>query len=309
LSAKSTTTFDSLEGNANLLQDSFTMNNTQLRDRKAVVLIGYDIEARVSYGDSKSTRLFLEKAVPLHRSFGIPCTGFVLGQTLLENIDEFQETAEDPLWNIEQHTFSHRAFRDVEPINETWKRAKGASIDTIYREISQANILIKEIFGRQCKGICAPKGYYNGLRGRPDILKVLQANSIKFVRSYGRNEDDWMPVAFDIQPFWYKEDGYPEILEIPTQGWQDNIWKRNFGWDNKHGFHAYMKASLDYVVEKQLIWSIAFHDWSCIRGDPDLDIIKYFFEYALNMDVQFMSHLEFFETLNEEEKKSVRTIC
>ena len=185
---------------------------------KSIVLVGYDIEARSAYGDSKSTRLFLENAVPMHKTFGISCTGFVLGQTLLENVDLFQKVSGDPLWNIEQHTFTHVPFRNVEPLNEKWKSAKGVSIDTIKREVSQASGTIQEILGIPCKGICAPKGYFNGLRGRADILETLQDNSIEFVRSYARNKDDWMPVSFDVQPFWYGGMDFLKYLKCWRRG-------------------------------------------------------------------------------------------
>jgi len=195
------------------------------------------------------------------------------------------------------------------PLNEKWKSAKGVSIDTIKREVSQASGVIQEILGIPCKGICAPKGYFNGLRGRSDILEVLQANSIRFVRSYARNKNDWMPVSLDVQPFWYGEDGFHEILEVPAQGWQDIIWRRTFGWNNKPDFLRYLKKSVDYIVENQLVWSCGFHDWSCIREDPELSVMKIFFEYAIKQGATFMSHFKFFEMMKKEKDEYGCSFC
>lgn len=267
-----------------------------------IILAGYDIEARAEYGDGKSTRLFFDNAVPIHNNLRIPCTAFALGQTLLENVELFQKISAEPMWNIEQHTFSHVPFRSIEPCDENWKSVKGATIADISYEVSKANELIQRILGITCNGLCAPKGYFNGLRGRKDILRVLEADSIKFVRSYGRNENDWQPVPFEVQPFWYEEDGFPDILEVPMQGWQDTIWRRTFGWNNRSGFLKYLRESVDYVLQKHLVWSCAFHDWSCIREDPDLNIMKEFFKYALKKGATFLSHLAFYEMMKKEKE-------
>jgi len=276
-----------------------------------IILIGYDVEARSASGDDTSTRLFLEKAVPLHSSFKIPCTAFILGQTLMENIESFQQIRGDSLWDIQQHSFSHIAFRQFGPASQDLLLKSGVDpdIDVIRQEVSKANELFREILGITCRGICAPKGYFNGLRGRADILTVLESHGIRFVRSYGRNEKHWQPVSFHIQPFWYIEDGFPQILEIPIQGWQDTIWRRVFGWDNKSGFLQYLRESVEYVTQNHLIWSCCFHDWSCVKNDVDLDIMKEFFEYALKKGAVFLSHLDFFEMIRKEKEQIEYSLC
>jgi len=277
--------------------------------KQAIILIGYDVEARNSYGDFYSTRLFLERAVVLHDYFQIPCTTFVLGQTLIENKVLFRELLLNPLWNIEQHTFTHIPLRNVSPVCEMHKAVKGASLETIEHEISTTNELFLDILGIRCKGLCAPKGYFQGLKGRKDILSILSKNGIHFVRSYGRNEKDWQPVAFEIQPFWYEQEGAPEILEIPSQGWQDTIWFRVHGWNNRNGFVNYLKTTIDHVVQNRLVWSCGFHDWSCAKVDPGLDILKDFFEYALNKGAVFMTHLEFYNKMLREKNEGEDSIC
>jgi len=268
-----------------------------------IILVGYDVEARDSYGDFTSTRLFFEKALPLHTSFQIQCTAFVLGQTLIENPEVFIKLQDNHLWNIEQHTFSHVPLRSVKPKNEVCKSVEDESLEILTQDISSAVVIFKNLLGIQCKGICAPKGYFNGLKGRKDIIEILADNGLRFVRSYGRNKDDWQPVPFKIQPFWYEEEGFPQILEIPGQGWQDTIWRRTFGWNNNQGFIEYLKRSVDYVLQNNLVWSCYFHDWSCIREDSDLRIMNAFFEYALKRGARFMSHLELYEIMKQEKER------
>jgi peptidoglycan/xylan/chitin deacetylase (PgdA/CDA1 family) len=229
----------------------------------------------------------------------ISCTAFILGQTILENINLFKKLRNEPLWNIEQHTFSHIPLRTVKPKYELNKSVKGESLEIIERDIARANKLFEDILRIHCKGLCAPKGYFNGLNDRSDILKILASNGIQFVRSYGRNIQDWQPVPFEIQPFWYEEEGFPDILEIPGQGWQDTIWRRTYGWTNKKGFLDFLKDSVDYVLQNRLVWSCYFHDWSCIQKDSDLSIMRAFFEYALKRGAIFMSHLDYYELMKK----------
>ncbi len=265
-----------------------------------IILVGYDVEARNSYGDFHSTKYFFDKVVPIHDIFNISSTVFLLGQTLVENTETIKALLDNPLWNIEQHTFSHVSFRNVEPKYERNKAVEGEKVEIIRQDIATANSIFKDLLGLQVEGICAPKGYYGGLKARPDILEILDSNGLKFIRSYGRNKDDWQPVPFEIQPFWYKEEGFPEILEIPAQGWQDTIWKRTHGWQNRGGYLQYLKESVNYVTQNRLVWSCGFHDWSCIREDPDLIILSQFFEYALEQGARFLSHLEFYSQARKE---------
>lgn len=267
------------------------------------------MEARNVYGDFHSTRLFLDQAIRLHDTFQIPCTAFILGQTLLENADVIKKLLDEPLWNIEQHTFSHVPFRTVRPSEELHKSVEGESLEIIEKDISSANVLLGNILGIQCKGLCAPKGYFRGLKYRKDILEIVASNGLKFVRSYGRNEEDWQPVPFEIQPFWYEEEDFPDILEIPGQGWQDTIWRRVYGWNNREDFIQYLKGSVDYVVRNRLVWSCVFHDWSCVREDLNLTIMKEFFEYAMGKGARFMSHLEFYEMMKDEKEEKENTLC
>ena len=274
-----------------------------------IVLVGYDIEARNTYGDFHSTKSFLDRAIVLHNSFHIPCTAFVLGQTLLENTGVLKKLADKPLWNFEQHTFSHVPLRSVRPKDEVNRSVEGESLEIIEKDISRANVLLEDTLGVQCKGLCTPKGYFKGLKDRKDILEILASNRLQFVRSYGRNEQDWQPVPFEIQPFWYEEEGFPEILEIPAQGWQDTIWRRVHGWSNRKGFMEYLKDSVDHVLQNRLVWSCGFHDWSYICEDPELTIMKDFFEYALKKGAMFLSHLDCFGMMKKEKEKIDYPLC
>ena len=74
------------------------------------LLIGYDVEWR---GDGDVTPHFLEQARSLHDRLGIPATLFVVGQTLERWVPQFQAIAQDPLFDLQQHTYSHQLLKTV----------------------------------------------------------------------------------------------------------------------------------------------------------------------------------------------------
>ena len=71
----------------------------------------------------------------------------------------------------------------------------------------------------------------------------------------------------------------------------------------------YLKESANYVLQKRTVWSCGFHDWSCIRKDPELSILRDFFEYALEKGASFLSHLDFFELMKKEKEESEYSLC
>ena len=96
----------------------------------ATLLIGYDTEsAAVGEGlarflgpevpqyrprsTPRRTRRGVALLARLHEELEAPCTFFVCGRTLLHALDAFEPLAASPLFDIQQHTYSHVVFRDV----------------------------------------------------------------------------------------------------------------------------------------------------------------------------------------------------
>src|SRR5690349_24032647 len=74
------------------------------------MLIGYDVEAR---GSDDVTPRFLEQTTALHQRLAAPATLFVVGQTLEQWVPQFQAIAADPLFDMQQHTYSHQLLKTV----------------------------------------------------------------------------------------------------------------------------------------------------------------------------------------------------
>jgi peptidoglycan/xylan/chitin deacetylase (PgdA/CDA1 family) len=233
------------------------------------LLIGYDVEWR---GDGDVTPQFLERAQSLHNRLGVPATLFVVGQTLERWVPQFQAIAEDPLFDLQQHTYSHQLLETVYIEDGTSVRVvRGVSPEQTREEVRRTSELMHISLGIECIGLTGPWCYYRGLLDRPDILQVLWEEGIHFTRTDGRNERDWHPVAIDLQPYWYDALGFPEVLEIPIHGWHDCVIRGEvLGWQDLDGFVASVRPYIDRAAADDKVFSLVQHDWSSLRADPEL---------------------------------------
>lgn len=270
------------------------------------LLIGYDVEGLIeesrnkwgkAYSDPEAvTRIFLARATEVHHRYKAPCTLFVLGQVLEKNVRHFQELGDNDMFDIEQHTYSHIRLKTVvQEYNDTVKVFKGGTLQEIAEDVRKTSSLLKKYLNVNCLGLTGPYGYYRGLSDEPEVLQILQDAGIRFVRTYARNERDWQPVSLDVQPFWYKPQGFPEILEISGQDWQDCIYRDVHGWENTGTYLSHLKSSLDYIATHDLTWSPCFHDFSSIRDDPKMSIICGLIEYARKKHVRIISCKEYYQ--------------
>jgi peptidoglycan/xylan/chitin deacetylase (PgdA/CDA1 family) len=274
---------------------SFTIDlgRTPLMSRgHGILLIGYDVEA---IGPDETVE-FLRKARAIHRRENAPATFFPTGLTLETVADEFRELAQDPLFDIETHTYTHERLKPLleqRPDGERFLPA--ADADTLERSVRRSQAAALGLTGRSSIGMTAPFGAYRGLADRPDLLALLERSGIRFVRSYGRNAQDWQPVPFEAQPFWYALQGFPGMLEIPIQGWQDVLWRESHGWHDIAGYRRILDEELATVADRNLVWSYCAHDWGSLRSDPDLELIRHLLSEARRRGVALATHRQFFD--------------
>jgi peptidoglycan/xylan/chitin deacetylase (PgdA/CDA1 family) len=261
----------------------------------ATLLIGYDVETQDP--NSKATEHFLKTASKLHRELNAPCTLFICGRTLENNLDEFKRIKAEysDLFDLQQHTYSHVLLKTVFQENDQGMTMfRGGTLEQIREEVRKPIELMKQLLDVDCIGLTGPYCYYRGLSDRPDILEILHELGIRFVRTFGRNQFDWQPVTFKVQPFWYDTQGFGDILECPIQGWQDCIMRDQIGWANREGYLSELKKNLDHIAKNNLVWGYAQHDWSSIKEDPDMSITRAMIEYAQSIGVKLMSYLDFY---------------
>lgn len=237
----------------------------------ATFLIGYDVE----HLDPRVTRRFLGRAVELHREYQVPATFFVLGETLERNVAALAQIVGDHLFDVQQHTYTHKPLKTLVQRNRTGTELiTGGSLERIREEVTRTSDLLASRLGVQCTGLTGPYGYYRGLSDRPDILEVLWDCGIRFLRTDARDEHDWQPVPFDVQPYRYELQGYPQMLELGIQGWADCLLREELGWRDHAGYLAEVERGLDLIAERGLVWSYLQHDWSSLRADPNLALTE-----------------------------------
>jgi peptidoglycan/xylan/chitin deacetylase (PgdA/CDA1 family) len=289
----------------------------------ATLLIGYDTEsAAVGEGlarflgpdvpqyraalDPGSTRRGVALLQRLHEELDAPCTFFLCGRTLLHALDAIEPLAGSPLFDIQQHTYSHVVFRDVR------YRAEGAEHEAVLpetpavalrEELRITSDLIRRYLGRECIGLRTPFGYYRGLRGRPDLLAIVQETGHRFVTSWGRNEDNGNPTPWEVQPFAYADEGYAEILEIPFQFWLDGIWFDVNGYGEGRAFRRALEEAIDVVAERDIVFATAFHEWVALEADEaGTGWIRGLIERARERGVDVMSYADYWARTTSQDR-------
>jgi peptidoglycan/xylan/chitin deacetylase (PgdA/CDA1 family) len=255
--------------------------------------IGYDVEA----GNPKTTRLFLDAMVKVHESRGAPCTHFIRGQTLEKNARQIKELAGNPLFDLQQHTYSHLIFKRIEADTGKTHEVYGNDepIEAIKADVEKANLIFRKKLGFSPAGLTTPYAFYRGLLDRPDILKALHDAGVRFLRSWGRNEKGYTPVPLDVQPFFYDGQGFPDMLECPVNGWQDCIWRTDNGW--KARWDQAFIADLDQVASRGDYIALCQHDWSSIQEDPEMAMTAAIIDHARGAGVRIVSYKTFYEEM------------
>lgn len=261
------------------------------------MLIGYDVEWQGTPAEGEVTRRFLKRARRLHNELEIPATLFVVGRTLEEWISDFQEIETDPLFDIQQHTYSHQLLKTVYiEDGESVRVVRGVGLDEIRQEVRKTSRLLRDHLGVECIGLTGPWCYYRGLRDRPDILEVLREEGIRFMRTDGRNEHDWYPVPIDLQPYWYEPLGFSDMLEIPIHGWHDNVLRQQvLGWVNLAEYVESVKPYIEHAAREDRVFSYLQHDWSSIREDPEMRATEDLLRHAQSQGLRFMSYYDYYK--------------
>ncbi|MFA6561011.1 MAG: polysaccharide deacetylase family protein [Verrucomicrobiia bacterium] len=270
----------------------------------STLLIGYDVE-RISGrvpGEKwvgqpvpeNATDLFLDAVLKIHREVGVPATIFILRCKIERHLRQLEACLASGLFEIAQHTHEHFPLKTVLEESPDKVYLPGLPFDRIEEQLAKPVELLRRHLGVHCRGITAPYSYYRGLADRPDILQLVARRGMSYVRSYGRNSHDYFPLGWDVQPFRYARQGFPDLLEIPMQGWIDAQWRREHGWQNWAVYHEYLKSQVDHVATAGCCWSHCQHDWTSIFYDEPLAWTQKFLEYA-SQRLKLQTHFDYYQ--------------
>jgi peptidoglycan/xylan/chitin deacetylase (PgdA/CDA1 family) len=279
----------------------------------ATILVGYDVEtaavgeALSLFTESPNFPLYalaldpktcgeaLELLADVHADVGVPATLFLCGRTLLHALEPVRAAHATGLFDAQQHTFTHVPFKDI-----VYSAGPGlvgtiraSPPEALLEELTFTSRLLRDHLGVECVGVRTPFGYYRGLRERPDLLEPIRAAGLRYVTSWGRNEQNGNPTPW-VQPFTYASEGYPEILELPFQFWLDVVWFDQHGYDTGPALLEALKAAVDEIVARNLVYGACFHDWVAIASDErKLGWLRGFLRYAVEQGVEVTTYTEY----------------
>lgn len=274
----------------------------------ATLLIGYDVEripGRVP-GEKwvgrplphDTAKTFLEAALRVHRDLRVPATLFVVGCHVERLRPRLEACLASGWFEIAQHTHEHYALKTVVEESPDNVYLPGLPVDRIEEQLARPVELLRRHLGVRCRGVTAPYSYYRGLADRPDVLEIIARHGMSYVRSYGRNCHDYFPLDWDVQPFWYARQGFPDLLETPMQGWIDAQWRREHGWHNWAAYHDYLKEQVDRVATAGLCWSHCQHDWTSVLCDEPMAWTRRFLQYAAPR-LEVLTHFQYYQRMRQ----------
>lgn len=221
----------------------------------------------------------------VQRRMQAPATFFLVGELLVHSGPELRAILDDPLFDIQSHSYTHPNLVAI-----------SADAASLRHELADSRRLIEDTFGRPVIGLTTPGGFTGGLAGQRRVLDAIVEAGYRYVRSAGRGADRSVPAPL-TQPFWYEEDGYPELLELALHGWHDNIltgqpgvcaWPPALPWGYpsrmprtaREVYQAYAPG-IDYVAEHRLLTYVpCFHPWSIYRVDARARQIELLLRHA-----------------------------
>jgi peptidoglycan/xylan/chitin deacetylase (PgdA/CDA1 family) len=276
---------------------------------KPYLVMGYDWERCGREGDPphriQNDRQLAQEGLKIisqaHQEYEAPFTLFVLGKMLeipelsASLLEELESQHLRCLIDVQGHAYSHRPFK------KSLHRNNPLGSDEIRHELGVTRSLIKKKLEYEITGLRTPLGYYRGLQGEEDTLRTLTELGFSFVSSDLRNENDLFPSpwydehgAFR-QPYFYDQDQYPNLLEIPTQGWTDNALKGQSR-TTKVKVHTLRQEldmrleHLDFALENNLVYAPLCHPWAVATNDEDGFVIRGMLDHAVGKGIRVVSY-------------------
>ncbi|MBI5723931.1 MAG: polysaccharide deacetylase family protein [Planctomycetes bacterium] len=236
--------------------------------------------------------------VEMHKRHRMPATFFIVGKMLQADPDEYRRLLDDELFEIASHTYSHRMLRD----NPFCGKQIGPA--DLREEIFRGKEEVEKTFpGRKCIGLRPGCSFEDGLKGAPDVLKLVSEAGYEYVSSQAWGPDFTLPAPLN-QAFTYAQDGYPNLTEYPCHGWHDNVLKGTTKWPTpkrmlafpplfpqavpdgfvktpREEFQVNNKFFIDLAIrEKAGYVSLIWHPWSLMKFDPKMEMLDITFRYV-----------------------------
>ncbi|MHA1367318.1 MAG: hypothetical protein ACTSP5_13030, partial [Candidatus Heimdallarchaeota archaeon] len=181
-------------------------------------------------------------------------------------------------------------------------RGKAITQEELETEITKTNTLIEKATSRKVSGMHSAYSFYQGMQGERERLQILWDCGIRFISSDGRGPGEKPPAPWKDQegnfrqPYFYKNEGYPDLLEIPNQGYSDNYYR---GLSKQSPVKMSLEEEiqtrikdLEFAIKNNLVFAPAMHPWVTGLTDKDGIVITSMLEFAERCDMKIVSAKE-----------------
>jgi len=251
-------------------------------------LAAYDTE-------EDACRRALPQIVKIHERHAMPATFFIANRILPGHERDLRALLDNPFFEIASHTHSHDLLAP---------HSRGPGIATVSDrqlpdEIHGSKRRLEDCFGRPVTGFRPPWGYAEGLRHAPRVLELLASGGYRYVSSVLWGPGETLPALF-CPPCTYADSGYPDLLEIPSCGWHENILKEavvaledvlptdppfpgavpSRKLQSPEEEAAFNRLFIDRAVDLGMPHvTLVWHPWSLGRFDPEMRMLDQTFAY------------------------------
>lgn len=288
-----------------------------------ILSFGYDTERPygewAKTGEGKDFRKkqinFIQKLTNLLDKENVPRTFFILGNYLDLCLEEFSKEELRKIYNkdnflndLQQHSYSHQVFRKIEGREDK----KVLTVEEYGYDLKKATEVLFEVLGVIPNGLRIPLGHCGDLTDMPNILLELDKLKLNYVSSdlKGINSFDG-PLTLERQPHNYGHVGFKNIVEIPSQGWQDVFFTEQMNEKRPGNCPNTFKQILNHYIslldkakeisnksKKDIYISLCLHPQSVMEYDPDLEIHKNLIDYARKNYVTILSYNDVAKRIN-----------
>jgi len=248
-----------------------------------LLLIRFDTESR----QKPEMSGFFEKMVAVHRSLKIPATFFCLGAAMELRASEFREffaeVRNDPLFDLQNHTYSHLGLG----------YDHGQSVEVLRADIERSFALQERLGGGRPVGVSMPgtggrdgnnlPGFDATEKSRAE-LDMLASLGVRMINTFHSGVDAGKTFIN------YGDLGHPEIMGFPS-GNADNSWLRA----RKYGDpRDYILSQIKERGPRGEPVPVMFHDdtvWIDVN-DRNLDIVRFIADAGRQAGFEFVTHRE-----------------
>jgi len=225
------------------------------------MILRYDTER----SDPEIMAGFLDKAVEVHRAGGIPVTFFCLGRTLEKRAEEFRgfwrEVKDDPLFDVQDHSYSHIGMG----------YQAGPAVEELRADYEKSFAIHRQVFGKDPAGtaLCGTSGrdgeHLSGFdatdKGRQEF-EMIASLGIKMISAMLSGVDR------SCQFHHFGRLGRADIMGFPTNH-ADTAWMRR----RESGDPMdYILGQIRQSAEQGKHIAIVMHDWVAWNHAPDKEL-------------------------------------